>query len=547
MRRAAFVTLRCAFWLRAWHRDARRNMSDPRLHRRFVHVLRQAPQDGRVCVWHDSVPKVEYMTRPTCGTVEDIARRGLRPLPRPEQDGRIQVPLHATIVADERPTAVECDPPVEADHVAARLGHVHEQGGRPRPEMDRRCLDGPENPRGIRRNELLVVGRRERADPRVEHLDHVGARTHLAVDVPRELIGELLHQRVPHGGLAVHHPLHVREVAGWLSLDQVTGDREWATAEADHGSLGGELLADQPHGFEDERRGFLRFGHAQAIDIRACRDRLRDDRADVLDELDVDTHADNGEHDVREHHGRVDAVRLHRLQRHLRAQLRPAHDVEQPVSLPHLAVLRQRASGLAHEPDRRALDRLAPARPDEEWFHRRPRLAPAWNDSASTPSHPDRWPCAGSRSTCRPYGRGPSHASASSWRTRAVHRGAGSTSRTTGSTSAEIRSCGTGFARRSRRRPASYFGSTRRCAARSHPVRTGSPSTSSTRNGSGWPSSATTLRPSTSTSNRVTRPRRARSCRTASSSRPTGRSACTSRTRRVTQRSAARSRTKAGG
>jgi len=101
MRRAAFVTLRCAFWLRAWHRDARRNMSDPRLHGRFVHVLRQAPQDGRVCVWHDSVPKVEYMTRPTCGTVEDIARRGLRPLPRPEQDGRIQVPLHATIVADD--------------------------------------------------------------------------------------------------------------------------------------------------------------------------------------------------------------------------------------------------------------------------------------------------------------------------------------------------------------------------------------------------------------------------------------------------------------
>src|SRR2546421_10253633 len=107
MRRAGLGTLRCASWLRAWHRDAGRNMSDPLLHCRFVHVLRQEPQNGRVCVWHDSVPKVEYMTRPSCGTVEDIARRGIRPLPRPEQDGRIQAPLHAAILADERPTAVE--------------------------------------------------------------------------------------------------------------------------------------------------------------------------------------------------------------------------------------------------------------------------------------------------------------------------------------------------------------------------------------------------------------------------------------------------------
>src|SRR5437870_13151342 len=117
MRRAAFVTLRCAFWLRAWHRDARRNMSDPRLHRRFVHVLRQAPQDGRVCVWHDSVPKVEYMTRPSCGTVEDIARRSFHPLPGPEQHCRIEISLDAAIVADERPTAVERNAPVEPDHV----------------------------------------------------------------------------------------------------------------------------------------------------------------------------------------------------------------------------------------------------------------------------------------------------------------------------------------------------------------------------------------------------------------------------------------------
>ena len=41
-------------------------------------------------------------------------------------------------------------------------------------------------------------------------------------------------------------------------------------------------------------------------------------------------------------------------------------DLEERVPLADRAVLRQRAPGLAHEPDRRALDRLAPAGADEE-------------------------------------------------------------------------------------------------------------------------------------------------------------------------------------
>src|SRR5207342_1716365 len=82
------------------------------------------------------------------------------------------------------------------------------------------------------------------------------------------------------------------------------------------------------------------------------------DRPDVLDELDVDPHPENREHDVREHHRRVDAVCAHRLERHLGAELRLAADLEQAVPLAQLAVLRQRAAGLAHEPDGRPFYRL---------------------------------------------------------------------------------------------------------------------------------------------------------------------------------------------
>src|SRR5213080_2775775 len=56
----------------------------------LVHQLGQAPENGRVCFgWH-SVPKVEYMTRPPSGTVEDTAGLGLDSLPGREQNRRVE-------------------------------------------------------------------------------------------------------------------------------------------------------------------------------------------------------------------------------------------------------------------------------------------------------------------------------------------------------------------------------------------------------------------------------------------------------------------------
>ena len=49
----------------------------------------------------------------------------LDPLPRPEQHGRVEVPLHAAVVPDLLPARVERDAPVEADHVAARARPSH--------------------------------------------------------------------------------------------------------------------------------------------------------------------------------------------------------------------------------------------------------------------------------------------------------------------------------------------------------------------------------------------------------------------------------------
>ena len=99
--------------------------------------------------------------------------------------------------------------------------------------------------------------------------------------------------------------------------------------------------ADDPDGLEDRRHRVLGLGRRAAARRRPCvAIGLLDDRADVLDQLDLDAHAEDGEHDVREHHGRVHAVAPDRLQRHLRAELGLPHDLEEAVALADLAVLR---------------------------------------------------------------------------------------------------------------------------------------------------------------------------------------------------------------
>ncbi len=220
-------------------------------------------------------------------------------------------------------------------------------------------------------DELLVVGRRERADPRVEQLHDVGARTRLRRDVRGEAVGELVHQRAPHAGLAVHERLHGRELARRLTLDEVAGDGEGAAAEADHRLLGLELAAHDADRLEHRRERLLRIGDLQALDVGERAYRLADHRADAFDEIDVDAHAEHRRHDVREHDGRVDAVPAHRLQRHLGTQLRRVRDVPEGVLLAHRAVLGQRAARLPHEPDGRVLDRLAAGGADEKRIHGR--------------------------------------------------------------------------------------------------------------------------------------------------------------------------------
>ena len=232
--------------------------------------------------------------------------------------------------------------------------------------MDRRNLDRGEDPRRIGRDELLVVGPRERADPGVEELDDVGAGRDLARRYRDRSLGQLLHEPVPDLGRAVHAALGLHEVAGRLPLDEIAGDGERPSAEADERLLRLELRTNEPHGLEDERHRLLRVGHAQRLDVGGAPNGLVDHGADVLDELDVDAHAEDRQHDVREHDRGIDAVHADGLERDLGAELGLTADLEQAVALADLTVAGQRAPRLAHEPDRSPLDRLQARGSDEE-------------------------------------------------------------------------------------------------------------------------------------------------------------------------------------
>ena len=145
----------------------------------------------------------------------------------------------------------------------------------------------------MRRDELVVVDRREDADPRVEELDHARPGRRLRPNVPGERVRELPHQRVPGRSVVTHQRLDLEEVAARASFDEVAGDRERSAAEADDRLLGRELGAHEAHRLEHRLEG-VRIGYPQAPDVRGRPHRRIDTGTDALDQLHRCAHGQDG-------------------------------------------------------------------------------------------------------------------------------------------------------------------------------------------------------------------------------------------------------------
>ena len=227
-------------------------------------------------------------------------------------------------------------------------------------EVGERVEDAPD----VRQHVLAVVGLVERADPGVEELQRLGARLDLRAQVVGDDVGEQPGQPVPARGVAVHEGLGLGEVARAAALDRVGGEREGRAREADerHAQLAAQQADRLEHGLAapraarsagalrrrpPQRTGFSITGPSPAWKSNGIpsgasgtsrsENRIAASSGKARTGCSVTSTASSG-------------VR---------------HQLEQRVLLAQRAVLRHVAARLAHEPDGRAVDGLAPTGPEK--------------------------------------------------------------------------------------------------------------------------------------------------------------------------------------
>ena len=101
----------------------------------------------------DAVAQIEDVAGSPFCAVENVTRCLKHSVLRPEENGRIQIPLHRSVFSNFCPPVVERHPPIESDHVSTGLPHFGQQRGRARTEMqcgNAEMLDRGENLQRVR-------------------------------------------------------------------------------------------------------------------------------------------------------------------------------------------------------------------------------------------------------------------------------------------------------------------------------------------------------------------------------------------------------------
>ena len=274
---------------------------------RLVHQVDQPPELVRVGRRQHAVAQVEHVARAAAVLVEDPARGLLDAVPRAQQQHRVKVPLDGAS-ADQPAALGQRDPPVEPDDVATGRRLEPEDPTRPGPEVGHghaQALDAVEQPPHPRLHPSLVVQRREPADPRVEHLERLGACLDLRAQVRDGRVDQPVQQRGPGRGLGVHQGLGPQEVAGRPAFHEVAGERERRPREPDQGHR--RRGADQADRLEQRRHRGLRLERRERLHVGQGPDRALDDRAATLDDVEPDPEARERRGDVGEQDRGVDA------------------------------------------------------------------------------------------------------------------------------------------------------------------------------------------------------------------------------------------------
>jgi len=304
----------------------------------------------------NAVPQIENVARPPLHFIENALGVLKGHFFRCKKNRGIHVPLNRSIVAGALPPIFNGGFPIEPDDRSPGFALKLKERIRAGSEMDHRhprLLHIFQNVGHVRLHIFFVVGGRELANPRVKELNAIGAGFYLLSQIAANNFGELLHQHVPRGGLAVHHLLRFGEVSAFAPFDQIARESERRPRKPDERNL--DLFFDHPQRGHHIAEPLFRIDHSKLFDLRHFANRLVNNRPLSFCKLERSPHRLKGEENIGEQNGGIDPE-AQRLKGDLSGELRIFAELEKGVLLAQRSILRHVAPRLAHHPHRRAVD-----------------------------------------------------------------------------------------------------------------------------------------------------------------------------------------------
>ncbi len=173
------------------------------------------------------------------------------------------------------------------------------------------------------------------------------------------------HQRLEERPVGVEEPLDATVVLRAAALDHVGGECPRRAGETEERTFTLQFRFDAGQRLADvsEARGSA--GGVQPVDLSAGLEREIHGDAAFLAKLVALAQRLGDDEDVGEDDRRIEREAAQRLQRDFRGQFRRAYHFEEGVLRLQRAVFRQVATGLAHDPNRRTVERFAGAGGEE--------------------------------------------------------------------------------------------------------------------------------------------------------------------------------------
>ncbi len=284
-------------------------------------------------------------------------------LGRGVQDRRIHVALDSHLAGGAARGVFQCHRPVHAQALRATCGELLQIWRVALAEQDQRRIAALQFARDageVGQRELPVHRRRQRAAPGVEDLECLRTCRVLRGEVGDDRIGDDAEQLVHCPRFVQGHRLDLAPVLAAAALDHVAGKRPRTAGKADQRDRGVQFAANRAHGIHDIAQLDVHVGYGEFRDVGHAADRALELRTLAIGEVQAKAHRVRHGQDVGKQDRGIQRKTAQRLQRHFTGQFRVLGQGQEAAGLrARRPVFRQVAAGLAHQPDRRAVDGFA--------------------------------------------------------------------------------------------------------------------------------------------------------------------------------------------